>query len=308
MSTPLSVVIISFNTKNLIKRCLESVLPQLDLAHDEVWVVDNASVDGTPEMVKKEFPQIHLYESKSNRGFSYACNIGWRKSKNPFVLFTNSDIVYPDGVLARMRERIQQDGQIGILTPMLIGENGDLVQMTWGWNISLSGEMKQKLFAPKNVMSYSLIRNMVAWLQRKEQDVDIVAGACMLSRREMLDKIDGFDEDFELYFEDADLCRRCWKSGYRVRFTPNIRVVHGLGQSGKSNPAKIDLIYRQSQITFYRKHYSPLKVAILKAYILLKFSLRVKFWTDPVFRFYILQIVSESRRIHLEDDLSVIPS
>jgi GT2 family glycosyltransferase len=143
-------------------------------------------------------------------------------------------------------------------------------------------------------------------MQRNERDVEIVAGACMLARREMMERIDGFDEDFELYFEDADLCLRCWKAGYRVHFTPNIHVIHGLGQSGKSNPGKIDLIYRQSQITFYRKHYSSLKVAILKIYILIKFAQKLKFWRDDVFRHYILAIVRERRRIHLEDDLAVI--
>jgi GT2 family glycosyltransferase len=201
---------------------------------------------------------------------------------------------------------MELEGDIGLLSPVLIGNDGELLQMTWGWNISLSGEMKQKLFAPKNVMQYSLIRRAVAFMQRNERDVEIVAGACMLARREMMERIDGFDEDFELYFEDADLCLRCWKAGYRVHFTPNIHVIHGLGQSGKSNPGKIDLIYRQSQITFYRKHYSSLKVAILKIYILIKFAQKLKFWRDDVFRHYILAIVRERRRIHLEDDLAVI--
>jgi GT2 family glycosyltransferase len=307
-SLSISVVIVSYNTKLLIKECIESVAAQLDLSRDDIWVVDNASADNTSEMIKNEFPQVHLFESPSNRGFSYACNIGWRKSKNPFVLFTNGDIRFPNGEVQKMRDRILEDEKIGILSPLLMGENNTLQQMTWGWNISLSGEMKQKLFAPKNVMRHTLVRNMVTWLQRRERDVAIVAGACMLARRDMLDKIDCFDEDFELYFEDADLCVRCWKAGYRVHFSPGIQVIHGLGQSGKSNPTKIDLVYRQSQIAFYRKHHRPFKIVLLKIYILMKFFTHTRFWKDPVFRYFILEIVREKRRIHLEDNLSVIPS
>jgi len=206
-----------------------------------------------------------------------------------------------------MRQRMDEQPNIGILSPMLMGERGSLVQMTWGWNISLCGEMKQRIFAPYHVSKYAFIRHLVSWLQRREREVEIVAGACMLTRRAMLEKIDGFDEDFELYFEDADLCRRCWDAGFRVHFTPYIHVIHGLGQSGKSTPTKIDLIYRQSQITYYRKHHSPWKITVLKIYILFKFFQQKRFWIDRVFRFYILEIVNERRRLHLEQDLSALP-
>jgi GT2 family glycosyltransferase len=298
----ISIVIISYNTQELLQRCLNSVLPQLQ-ENDEVHVIDNASTDSSAAMVRKNFPSVKLFVSGINKGFSYACNIGWRSSKSSYILFTNGDVEIPMGQIEKMRRFISARPDIGVLSPELIGDKGSLQQMTWGWNISLFGEMKQKLFAPKNVDRWPVINRMVEWLQRNERDVEIVAGACMLVRKDMLEKISGFDEDYELYFEDADLCRRSWSAGYRVHFTPNIQVIHGLGQSGKSSPMKIQLVYRQSQITYYRKHHSRFDLAVLKLYILLKFGTNHLFWTDSLFRYFILQILREKKKIHLYLDL-----
>ena len=124
----------------------------------------------------------------------------------------------------------------------------------------------------------------------------------MLVRRDLLDEISGFDNNFELYFEDADLCVRTHQAGYRVFFDPGIKVVHGLGQSGKKSPNKIQLIYRQSQVLFYRKHHSAMEVVLLKIYVLLKFILSRIFWVDSTFRSRIIDILLEKKRLFLHED------
>lgn len=302
-SFPLSIVIISFNTKELLGQCIDSLMKQIDLEFDEIHVVDNNSTDGSIELIEKKYPLVHLHKNHENHGFSYACNVGIRASKNDFILLSNSDIFFPLLTINQMKQKMAEDSKIGILSPELVGKDGHLDQMTWGWDISLLGELKQRFFSPNKVSQSKIVNRMVDFLQRKERDVQIVAGACMLARKEALEKINGLDERYELYFEDADVCLRLRKKGYRIRFTPDIKVVHGLGQSGKSNPRKISLIYRQSQITYYKKHHALIQLYLLKLYLFLKFFFQFQTWRDPVYRNWIIHILKETKRITLVDNL-----
>ena len=302
MSLSVAVVVVSFNTCDAVRACLASYLPQLGES-DQLVVVDNQSTDGTHEMLHREFPQVRLIVSPRNAGFSYACNVGYRATTAPLVLFSNGDIRAPADFLENIRRKMGAHPGVGILSPELLSEEGKLIQMSWGWNLSFLGEFRAQFLSPKNVVSSSLISVIVRFLQRRERHVPIVAGACMLLSREMLDKVGGMDENFELYFEDADLCARCWKSGYQVLFTPNVHVFHGLGQSSRSIRTKIDLIYRQSQIYYYRKHNSRLELALLKIYLAVKFFVIRRCWRDPVFFRWLKDILLERRRLRLVDPL-----
>jgi GT2 family glycosyltransferase len=296
------VVVVSYNTRDALRRCLAAYGSQLG-ADDELVVVDNQSSDGSPEMVRHEFPDVRLIVSPRNAGFSFACNTGYRSTRQPLVLFSNGDIRAPEGFLEALRQKMEALPRAGILSPELLAENGDLIQMSWGWNLSFLGELRAQFLSPKNVVNSAAVRRCVQFLQRRERDVPLVAGACMLLRREMLDRVKGMDENFELYFEDADLCVRCWKAGYRVVFVPSIRVFHGLGQSGKSIQAKVELVYRQSQIYFYRKHNSRIELWLLKLYLAVKFFVVRRCWRDPVFFRWFKTILFETRRLRLVDSL-----
>lgn len=302
MTTGISVVVVSFNTQEQLRSCLRSYVSQLR-PDDHLVVIDNQSTDGTHEMMQSEFSAVRLIINPRNAGFAYACNTGYRATSDPFVLFSNGDIQVPPGFLDKIREKLEVNPHVGIVSPELLSENGELIQMSWGWNLSFLGEFRAQFLSPKNVVSSSLIRRAVKFLQRRERRVPIVAGACMLMRREMLDKVHGMDEQFELYFEDADLCVRCWKSGYEVLFAPQIQVLHGLGQSGKSIRRKIELIYRQSQIYFYRKHNSFVELALLKVYLAMKFFIVRRCWRDPVFFQWFTGILFENRHLRLVDPL-----
>ncbi|MCB4757456.1 MAG: glycosyltransferase [Elusimicrobia bacterium] len=298
-SKRISIVIISFNTKDLLDLCIKSVLKNLNQSTDEVLVVDNASKDGTPKMIRENYPWLTMVESEKNRGFAYACNLGLENSKGKYVLLVNGDIEFPDGSIEAMYQKMESDQNIGILSPQLLGRDGGLEQMTWGWNLTFSGELKQKFFSPKNIGGRPLVRDLVSKLQKKERSVPIVAGACMFTRKDVMDFIKGLDQNFELYFEDADLCVRCWKAGFSVRFVPQIHVLHGLGQSGKKLPQVISMVYRQSQIYFYRKHNPVIELVLLKIYLWIKFLFSKNFWTSSFFRYWIVNILFERRRFYL---------
>jgi len=302
MNDGIAVVVVSFNTCDAIRNCLRDYLEQLR-PHDELVVVDNQSSDGTVDMLVSEFPKVKLIVNPVNAGFSHACNAGYRSTSAPYVLFSNGDIRTPREFLDAARAKMSANAGVGILSPELRSEEGGLIQMSWGWNLTFVGEFRAQFLSPKNVVASSFVRRVVAYLQREERRVPLVAGACMLLRREMLDTVGGMDETFELYFEDADLCVRCWEAGYAVLFVPDIKVFHGLGQSGKDNRTKIELIYRQSQIHYYRKHNGPLERVLLKAYLAIKFYLLRWHSRDRVFFRWLTDILLERRRLRLVDPL-----
>lgn len=299
----LSIVVVTYNTRSLLERSLDAVLENVDLKEDEILVVDNASSDGTVDSVRKNYPMAKVIRNDVNRGFAVACNQGYRASGGRYVCLVNSDVILPARTINRMREKMDAHPKIGVLSPELIQVGGEVAQMSWGWNLTLVGEMKQRWFSPRHIGRHPWVRRQVQWLQRRERTVPFVAGACMMIRRDVLDQIGGMDEDYELYFEDADLCRRVWKAGYDVRFTPDIKVIHGLGQSGKSQPKKIWLVYRQSQITFYKKHNTRLESFLLKIYLWIKFLASPIFWRDSNFRYWMIQILREKKRFHLSAGL-----
>jgi GT2 family glycosyltransferase len=301
MST-IGIVVVSYNTKDNIRSCLKKYLPQMS-AGDEIVVVDNQSTDGTHEMMRSEFPNVQLIVNPTNAGFSHACNVGYRATSTPLVLISNGDIEAPAGFIEAIRAKMGANPTVGILSPVLLSEEGKLIQMSWGWNLTFLGEFRAQFLSPKNVVKSGLVRRIVSRLQRAERRVPIVAGACMLLRREMLDKVGGMDEGFELYFEDADLCVRCWKAGYEVLFVPGVHVHHGLGQSGKSIRTKIELIYRQSQIYYYRKHNPAIERLLLKIYLALKFYVARACWRDRTFAHWFTGILFERRRLRLVDPI-----
>jgi GT2 family glycosyltransferase len=121
----------------------------------------------------------------------------------------------------------------------------------------------------------------------------------------MLEVIGGMDENFELYFEDADICYRCRRAGWEVRFVPEIIAFHELGKSGKLIPRKIQLIYRQSQIYYYRMHNLAVELIMLKIYLFLKFIIVKRIWRDKVFFKYFLQILLEKKHFLLNEKIAV---
>ena len=169
----------------------------------------------------------------------------------------------------------------GIAGPELRSPEGRLIQMSWVWNPILVGEIFQQYLAPYSLRESAFKRRCVAWLQRKSRHVSIICGACLMIRREAYDQIRGFDEDFELYFEDSDLCYRCDRAGWDIDFVAEAKITHHLGKSTRGGWTITSLIYQQSHLAYYRKHASRGAVWLLKIYLLLKWvRLRYVVWAE----------------------------
>lgn len=261
-SDPLvSVIIVNHNGMDDLKVCLHSLAE--NCPGFEIIVVDNNSTDGSREMISKQFPQVVLISNPDNRGFPAANNQGIRASKGHFLLFLNPDtVVYPQS-LEILLTAIQQRPEYGGIGPALLtGENE--VQISFGGRVGFLTQVLQK-YCLNPYYQYVLKH------RRKVRDVGWLSGACLLVRRDVIEQIGMFDEDFFLYFEDIDLCYRIRDKGWKLCYFPESKIFHSGGTSTGKHKQASRFFYRKSQLYFYSKHNSRLSLLMLRVYLGLNF-------------------------------------
>jgi N-acetylglucosaminyl-diphospho-decaprenol L-rhamnosyltransferase len=259
-----AVVIVSFNTRPELLRCLTSLrLARVPL---EVVVVDNASADGSCEAVRGEFPSAQVLENALNEGYSRANNRGWRATAAPFVLLLNSDAEVRAGTVEALVDILETRPAVGIVGPRTVGSDGT-VQVSSGPDLTPFAEWKQRRLvrgverADPNALALAAARYST------EHEPAWVSGSCLLTRRTLLEAAGGFDEGFFLYEEDVDLCVRVGRLGYRVLFTPAAELLHHKGRSMARVPDRARFEYHRSHLLYYRKHRGAATVALLRAYL-----------------------------------------
>jgi len=256
----LSIIILSYNTKRLLQNCLASILSSIDGRFlYEVIVIDNASSDGSPEMVKQEFKKVKIIENKENVGFARGCNIGARAAKGKYILFLNSDTEVSDDGFLRMIEFLEKNPKVAILGGKLYNADGS-AQPSSG-----------KFYNLANLTIMLLGLERLGFLRSSPDEikkVDWVSGACMMVRRGIFEKLSGFDEKLFMYVEDMEICYRAKKLGFSTYFYPNIKLKHmSLGSSNKT--FAIINIY-QGILHFYSKHKSRFEYFLAKMLLISK--------------------------------------
>jgi GT2 family glycosyltransferase len=265
----LTIAIVSYNAKEELAACLESIYASTRLDSYEVLVADNASTDGTVEMLAGRFPRVRVIASPENLGFGRASNLCWHEAKSSLVLFLNSDTLVPERALDRLVELARKRPEAGALGPRLLYPDGE-IQMSFGAMPGVASEILQKLWNAGYARGKGPLRGAVRKRYSRERAVDWVSGACLLTRRDTLETVSGFDENFFLYSEDADLCARIRATGARVLFTPQVEIVHLLGRSVSKNRHRVVYESQRSRLYFYEKHHGPLEVLLLKLYLAAK--------------------------------------
>jgi hypothetical protein len=252
----LSVVIVSFNARDYLRRCLGSLYEHTQGVAYEVIVVDNASWDDSAQMVESEFPQASLICCSANQGFAAACNRGIAQAKGESIVLLNPDTEVADDAFALMVAYCREQPQVGILGPKLLNSDGSLQLSCRRFPSHLTG-----LFNRQSVITRLFPRNrfssrylMSDWNHDSIADVDWLSGACMLLRRQMLDDIGPLDEGFFMYIEDVDICYRAHQGGYRVVYLPQAVVTHHIGRSSDTLPNRSILQWHRSMWRYYRKH------------------------------------------------------
>lgn len=261
----LAIVIVSYNGWNDLNGCLRSLADAAPPIDHQVVVVDNASTDGTPARVREQWPQVHLIDSASNRGFAAANNVGIRATESELVLLLNPDTLVPRGAIAALVAALDADPRTAIVGPRIVDGKGR-AELSFGRMISPLAELRQKVLVAGNDRGVSWIAKRVERMTRRSRDVDWVSGACLLARRAAIESAGLLDERFFLYTEDVDLCASVRANGGRVRFDARIEIVHVRGRSAASAPAAARAAYRRSQIAFYDKHH-PAWAPVLRAYL-----------------------------------------
>lgn len=270
----LSIIIVSYNTKDDLKQCIEGLLKESDTL--EVYVIDNASVDGSVEMIESYFkdkPAIHLIKNNQNVGFTPACNQPLLLCKGQYILFLNSDTINRSKPLSLMVDYMNNNLDVGVLGPKLFYGDGSL---------QLSSFPKSEFLNLLNIILWHLLTSRIAesllirlfqnGASLKEKDVGWVSGACLLIRKELVLKLGGFDENFFLSAQDSlDLCKRVRNENYRVVYYPKAEVVHYCGRSSKGN-VTVDKQVRffthmhQGHLYYYYKYYGIVALWSLKLF------------------------------------------
>jgi GT2 family glycosyltransferase len=262
-----SVVIVSYNTRELLLACLTS------LAHAalplQVIVVDNASTDGSVEAARGHELPVEVIANADNVGFSKANNIGLENALAPYVLILNSDAAVRPGTIETMVQVLDTRPEIGIVGPRTVGTDGH-IQVSFGPDLTPWSEWRQRRLVRGVKRGDPAALRRAEALASAERTVPWVSGSCLLARSDLLAHLGGFDEGFFLYEEDVDLCVRARRAGFHVLFTPRAEVVHHLGRSMAQASERARQAYRDSHLRFYAKHNGPIDRALLHLWMLLK--------------------------------------
>ncbi|MDX2149902.1 MAG: glycosyltransferase family 2 protein [Bryobacteraceae bacterium] len=235
----LSVIVVNWNVGDLLRECLESLYRNTSLPEEdwELIVVDNQSTDGAPEMIRREFPRARLVANDYNAGFAKANNQAFALARGRYLLLLNPDTIVLDGAVDRLLELIEGRPDAGAAGCRLLNTDGTTQQFTGGYAAGILNVASYYLFAQR-LLPPQLLPPPLFLEKQPEGDIDVgwVSGCCMLLRREALqDRL--FDEKFFLYGEDLELCQRILASGWKIVYSPGIRIVHyGGGSRSRQTP------------------------------------------------------------------------
>jgi len=267
----LSIVIVSWNVKDLLRRCLASVISDQGPAIRgvEIIVVDNGSSDGSAAMVREEFPQIRLMANETNVGFTKANNQALAQCRGRYLLLLNPDTEVRPGALGAMVAYMDAHPRVGALGPQLLNPDGSIQSSRRRFPTLATAFLEStilQLWFPDNAV---LRRYYV--LDRPDdtvQEVDWVVGAAILIRREAWDQVGPLDEGFFMYSEELDWCRRARERGWQVIYLPTAQVVHYGAQSSEQVKPFQHIQFQRSKIRYFRKHHGPWQAELLRLFIL----------------------------------------
>lgn len=274
-----STVIVNWNTCDILRDCLASLYANTRDVEFEVIVIDNASSDGSVDMVKSEFPQVKIIANAENRGFAAANNQGIAATEGRYVLLLNSDTVVLDGAIDKVVAFADTYPKAGITGCRVLNEDKTLQLSCFMFpsvlNVFLLTTYLYKLFPKSKFFGRS---RMTWWDGSDIREVDVVTGCFMLVRQEAIKQVGMMDEGFFMYWEETDWCYRFKQAGWKVMFTPDAQIIHIGGVSSKQVKPKMVWHWRKSMLLFFKKHKSLLAYLSVWILIALFFLTRVPYW------------------------------
>jgi GT2 family glycosyltransferase len=252
----LSISIVNWNTATDLVRALES-LPGGGIEDYEIIVVDNASTDGSAELIRAHFPQVQLIQNSENVGFACAHNQALRISQGKFHLLLNPDATVHSDALRLLLEFLQSEPRAGAVGPKLLNADGT-IQYSCRHFPSFGAGLFRNTFLgrlfPNNRYSRGYL--MADWDHASPREVDWLSGAALCIRRETLDTVGLLDENFFMYCEDVDWCYRAQQAGWKIFYLPIAAITHLIGRSSDQRPLAMVRQFHRSMAYFFRKHYA----------------------------------------------------
>ena len=269
----LSIIIVNYNTKTLLRDCLRSIIENTQGLEYEIVVIDNGSTDGSQDMMKELYPKITFHENKKNVGFSKANNLGFRMCCGDYILFLNSDTIIIGNAITTMLAYLKHHPDTGIVGPKI-------------YNAAKKPSRSYMRFLDIKVLF--LGSKYLSWCMDVEnyrihydtydytatRNVPWMSGACLMMSRKIFLEAGCFDEDYFLYLEDMDLCLQVKKKGYANIFLPSAEIIHLFGGSTKPQEMKINEIYKKSAAHYFRKNFSFIQYLVSRLYFIFKYHLK----------------------------------
>lgn len=256
----LSIIIVNFNSKDYLEKCLKSIFYESRCSLNfEVIVVDNASTDDSINMLRTDYPFVKVLLNSENRGFAFANNQAINLSKGKFIMLLNPDTTVLENSIDNMFSFMEKNNEVGIVGPMIINADG-----------TFQPQCKRGFPTPSSALSYFLgLHNifpkskifgkyLLTYLDQSElNEVDSVSGACMFVRKQVFKEVGLLDQDYFMFGEDIDLCFRAKQKGWKVYYLPASKIVHCGGHGGTaSRPFKTTYYFFKSAYIFYKKNLS----------------------------------------------------
>lgn len=260
----LSIIIVNYNVKESIIKCIDSIYDSLPNDFFELLVVDNNSIDGSVKEIKKNFPGVDLTLNQVNRGFAAACNQGLKASKGEYILLLNPDTVVNHSLI-EMVDYMEKNERTGILGCKILKANGSIQKTAFPPHSFLN----DIIFGPKFRWAWLLRRQnrrVIRQCNTSQEPFEVgwVSGACLMTKQQTIQDIGLFDERFFLGAEDVDLCCRAAKRGWKVIYFPGTQVVH-IGEQSKNKELALKIRYHyQERIHFAQKYYGTTELGLIK--------------------------------------------
>jgi GT2 family glycosyltransferase/peptidoglycan/xylan/chitin deacetylase (PgdA/CDA1 family) len=262
-----SVIVVNWNTKDILRTCLKSVYEQAGNIEYEIIIIDNASSDASVEMIRSEFPRVILIANDSNRGYAAALNQGMKVARGRYFLLLNSDIIICDSAIEKTVGYADMHLDAAVVGCQ-VREDDNKIHLTCRrfpslLNLLLDVFGLNRLFKNNKFFGREF---MLWWPRDSEREVEVVSGMFMLVRQQAVEKVGMMDESYFFLFEETDWCYRFSKSGWKMLFWPGAQVIHihGGSQSRKKAGTKIAIQYQKNMLIFFRKHYGGVRCFIAR--------------------------------------------
>lgn len=253
----LSIIVVNWNTKDLLSKCLQSIYDTTSNLAFEIIVVDNASTDGSQAMIRQQFPQVCLIENDQNVGFARANNQALTISRGRYFLLLNSDTIVLPYALEKMVQFADVHPEAGIIGCGLLNSDGS-VQKSWASFPTFWSEMVGRNFRVRRLVEED----------PATYDVDWLGGACLLVRPEAVNEVGWLDESYFMYSEETDWCFRMRQQGWKVYYLPGAKIIHlGSGSASRASVAQLVRLY-ESKIRFFHRHYGFRQAELLRCGLL----------------------------------------